>query len=61
MILFIFGIIFVENGSCLIGLFEFGFFASELQLQQQAAGDYSFSPFVVSYLFKWEYVIYLGV
>ena len=36
----IYDIIFVENGSRLIGLFEFGFSASELQLQQHAESSY---------------------
>ena len=46
--MFIFGTPFVESGSCLIGLFELCFFASELQLQQHAAGIAIFSALCLS-------------
>ena len=48
--MFIFGIIFIENGPCFIWLFEFGFSASEFQLQQHAAGDYSIHTFLLAFL-----------
>ena len=51
----------VESGSRLIGLFEFGFFASELQLQQHAAGNYSISALLSDCLRRVSYCIWYSM